>query len=479
MNIPPISTPTFPSIMIGVATAQNTVNTVPAIQLGIKEFQFVQTSGDPQKNWVKNATSALQYKGVNTRKPIFLSNKIDDDLIAITKYIRDRISLDPLIFNIGGGLKVHSLALWELFINRNQPKDLACYSNPQKGVIDFWKWEGNIIKQFTIPLDFDDDLENFLRVFGFSIENPGVKLYENGNVYNEIETFDFFQFTEFREFLSKCFGIIRPKEGSELTFEQARKLVNLKDSETREQLLNEIKLKNVGQIDWSNSLVQMKNNVFRKKVFDQILKFVKEKLLIPNRLQPTDYEFKDPNILKELSNRNLPSNFPLNSTSVRLIVGENSGFYFERILMNEITKILTENDHIIKKAYANVKVKSKDAEAEFDILLLTNQGTFYVLDGKLDEFDKKDENSRKLNVIKSGGVFSSFIPVFSFYPDDLNTDWNTNSIPQKIKDYHLQGIKFMVFNRCDKVSKKISVLNEEVNLPHFSDLLAYLNLKKR
>jgi hypothetical protein len=47
---------THPKLMIGVATAQNTVNTVPAIQLEVHEFCFVQTQGELQNSWVANAT---------------------------------------------------------------------------------------------------------------------------------------------------------------------------------------------------------------------------------------------------------------------------------------------------------------------------------------------------------------------------------------------------------------------------------------
>lgn len=470
---------TMPKKMIGVATAQNTVNTVPAIQLDIKEFLFIQTIGEAQNNWVKNALAALNHKMVLTPEPIILPKDIDDNLIEITKHVKNSIKSDPYIFNIGGGLKVHSLALWELFIHRNNSQDLACYSNPQKGVIDFWKWENNNIKQFTVPLDFDDELENFLKVFGFSLEDPGIKLFENGKTLYENKHFDFFQFQEFREFLSLSLSNKLPIKDGFLTVEQARNLVNFKNSEIKEELFETIKRKNPSQIIWTDKQIRISIKLFKTNLIGQILKFIRDKLIIPENSKTSFYEFKDLKLKEELKKRNLPNNFSCNSNSVRAILGESSGFYFEKILMIEIVEILNKGGHNIKKAFANVKIKSKDAKAEFDILLLTNQGTFYVLDGKLDEFDKKDENSRKLNVLKSGGAFSSFIPIFSFYPSDLGSSWLSSSILKKIKDYHLEGVKFMVFNQNENEVKKATVLNEDVNLPHFSDIVKYLNISQK
>jgi hypothetical protein len=471
---------THPKLMIGVATAQNTVNTVPAIQLGVQEFCFVQTQGEIQDSWVANASKGLKKNKIQTRIPIKIPKKIDDDFIKITQLLREKLDpKTPLIINLGGGLKVHSLALWELFTSRKNSFDQACYSNPQKGVIDFWKWEGETITHSISPLDYEDELEHFLDVFGFTITDPGIVLYEKGEISYTEEVFNFFKFPEFREFLSKTFKSRNTVPGDSLSLEKVRSLVDLSKPGITEQLVNDLKLKNIGQITWTPTYVSMSSKHFQANLLSQIFKFVREKLLVLDRLPSDLFQFRNEDLIQELEKRGFTSELPMNGKIISELLGEASGFYFEKVLMQEVVCILAKGNHIVKKAFANVKVESKDAEAEFDILLLTSQGTFFVLDGKLDEFERKDENSRKFNVNKSGGVFSSFIPVFSFYPEDLNSDWLGNSITQKIKDYHLQGGKYMVFNHHDPTREPFSILNEDVPIPHLKDFLSYLKLNKR
>ncbi|WP_146948754.1 hypothetical protein [Cyclobacterium qasimii] len=478
-NLNPLNT-SFPKTMIGVATAQNTVNTVPAIQLGIPNFQFIETEGAKKKGWVALAEKALSNKKIMVKPSIFLNTEIESDPFQICTYLPTKVdSNHPILWNIGGGQKNHILGLWETFKLRKNYNDQVCYSNIQSRVIELWSWEDDKIKHYQIPLDYEDELSNYLTVYGFEIKEGGEGnlLYENGKIKNKQETFDWFQFQEFRYFVASIFEKKAQSMPQTFTLEEVKKKLNGNVDDLSEELF-QILLKNNPQIKAENDIVHLQKNVLKFNILNLVLSFIKKKLLVNERFLPKEFTFSDPALIENLEKIELPRTLKKTTENLGKILGMSSGFYFENILISQIQKILEKGNHIITKAYANVKIKSRENEAEFDILLLTSLGTLHVLDGKLDAFDKKDENSRKHVLSQAGGAFSSFQPVFLFYPEDMTKDHISQSILQKLKDYAVSKSNFMIFNTTGNATERITIDEIEVEVKHFNNLLQHLGLKK-
>jgi hypothetical protein len=53
------------------------------------------------------------------------------------------------------------------------------------------------------------------------------------------------------------------------------------------------------------------------------------------------------------------------------------------------------------------------------VLLVTDFGTLIALDAKTDEFAKKDEDARTLNLNKVSGLYTDFWSVFPFFKEDI------------------------------------------------------------
>jgi hypothetical protein len=461
--------------MVGIATAQNTVNTVPMIQLKIPRLQFVETDGAKKNGWVTAASRALMYKNIKVEDSISLNTKIESDPFEISSFLILQLAEEEaILWNIGGGQKNHTLGLWEAFKLRRNRRDQVCYSNTQSRVIELWYWEENLIKHHRIPLDYDDDLASYLAVYGFEIKEggEGTLLYQNGEVQNRQEAFDWFQFQEFRYFLTHCFP--KAKADDMYSLASIRKL--LSDKDLAENLYDS--LVKVNPILNTDKKIMIGPNFIKVNSIGYFLSYLKNKILIPESLESQEFTFTDRLLIERLANLGFPPKLKMNSQTVSEILGMASGFYFENILICQIQKILERGDHLVKKVYSNVKIKSSDNEAEFDLLLLTSLGTLHVLDGKLDAFDKKDENSRKHVLAQAGGAFSSFQPVFSFYPEDVEAGSLSPALVQKLKDYSVSKSNFMVYNHGKEDITQIVINETKVNLKHFNKLLVHLNLLK-
>jgi len=463
--------------MIGVATAQNTINTVPAIQLGISKFRFIETSHAKIKGWMGFASKALAKKGVKVLTPISLDESIESDFLKIEQMLLSEPDLNvPILWNIGGGQKNHMLGLWEVFKKRKNPLDQVCYSNIQSRSIEFWYWEKDQINHHRIPLDYDDELANYLAVYGFEIKEngEGTLLYTNDKVQNRHEVFDWLKYPEFRTFQSKSFKKL--ETGSKETFSLDEIKKSLADKSVIEQLGKAVIAKN--PILNTTEKINIRPNFISENLINFILSFIRKQILVSERIAPQDFTFSDPELVSKLTEIGVDATLKMNSLSLEKIYGMTSGLFFEQILIAQIQKILEGGNHLVKKAYANVKIKSKDNEAEFDILLLTSLGTLHVLDAKMDVFDKKDENSRKLVLSQAGGAFSSFRPVFSFYPNDMDEEIISPALLQKFRDYSLENADFMVFNSMDFENLKLIINDQPVLFKHFNSLLSHLNLLK-
>lgn len=468
----------YPDLMLGIATAQNTVNTVPAIQLGVQEFCFVETEGASNAGWVKNATIALENRKIRVLPSIKPKVGSDHDIVRLKNLLAKKIpNKQGVFFNLGGGMKQHSIAVWEVFQERKNPDDWACYSNPQAGTIDLWHWKDGEIVMDSTPLDFDDELENLLKVFGFEIEDPGIKIFEAGKALWEEEVVNFLQYQEFREYVYRCYGSAVSENKGFHHLDEIKSMLNINKGNWSEDLKKTLVEKNKLQFRLLNKKPFFSLDSFNSYFIPQILKFIKEKVLIPEKMATGYFEFTNPELLNLLERKKINSKLSLDTRVLNEIFGVKIGDYFEKLVIKKVLKTLENPTHTVKRAYANVKIKSKDAKAEFDIVLQTSHGTFYTLDAKTFEFDKKDENSRKLNVLKSGGVFSAFIPVYLFYPEDMETDWYGDSVPTKIKNSALEGNQFMVFNNSPDI-KEVHFQQNEIKINHLDNFLSILKLKK-
>ena len=98
-----------------------------------------------------------------------------------------------------------------------------------------------------------------------------------------------------------------------------------------------------------------------------------------------------------------------------------------------------------------------------------------VLDAKTDDFDKKDEDARKHNLLSAAGVYADFIPVYLFFPEDIGKPWANQAIQSKLKDSSINRKKYLTFN-SEAENKNVEILKQKCELNPISQLLKILRL---
>ena len=156
------------------------------------------------------------------------------------------------------------------------------------------------------------------------------------------------------------------------------------------------------------------------------------------------------------------------------------GIYFETVVQYEISRVLTDDPdaHCVNQIWANVRLRNDQfrvESAEYDILLVTNFGTFLPIDAKTYDFKRKDEQARIYNLEQASGLYTEFWSVFPCFTEDIKDE----SILQRKQAWHKllnmpfemqrRGSKMLVMsgrgvkNLCLKKGKrnKVTHLNEE------------------
>jgi len=467
-------------LMIGVSTAQNTTNVLPALQLKVDYFIAIETSKATKNNWSLGMNSVLKKRGIKVLSPIQLKKEEDSRIDLIYKQIKD-ISLEEteVIWNLGGGQKAQQFAMWQAFMHRSKQgiNEVACYANPENKKIELWEFdkEKNELEYFDENTNSTLTAAEIFEIYGFQLEIENTNLlYSNDKTKNSNQKlYELLDYQDFRKFFFNLPKTSPANESNQnlLSKKEFVEMATKIDDAELKKIFKKLK-KNNQPINESVVVPQLRKEIVNRmkalfnkppsnkkiKIFDTKLK---EKLY---NITGKEFEYL------EVSYRFFNTFFPNYSKM---------SFLFEEMLSEKIQNILLNNKNYVLEAYTNVNLsKDKNVIAEYDVLLVTKWGTIISIDAKTFGVAKKDIDARILNLRKGAGRYIEFALCFPYYLSDIDKEWFPNEIkklPQKLDKYHL---KYFMLNDKTNVSKLL-VDDQKINIIPIDCFLEQFKLLKK
>ena len=464
----------FPKLMLGISTKQNTINLIPAFQMQVSSFVFIETDYAKNQGWALNSKKVLEFRKVKVLDSVQIPENENSNLSFISKKIIDFLKNEQAVnFNFGGGQKAQSMALWEVFKARKKQFDIACYADQTYKKIDFWFWEDDNLKQNTVKIESNITALEYFQIHGFTIVDGGQPILNSSKTKSKLEIIEF---REFREYINLCFKKSLIDKEKTYTIEEIKSFFrpNLKPVLKHEIEKKISTIKFISKILDSGKKIEKVNidkNQYDSLFYEIILKTIREIILKPNFSQSEQFVLKNSELKKILGT----STLNVSTQDLGQIIGKKIGQYFEEVVFNKIGQILSNAPHNVFDVRTNVKISKGDEKGEYDIVIVTKSGTMIVLDAKTDDFDKKDEDARKHNLLSAAGVYADFIPVYLFFPEDLGKPWANQAVQAKLKDSTINRKKYFTFN-SETENKDIEILKQSCKLNPISQFITILRL---
>ncbi|GAB6091545.1 hypothetical protein JCM12856_31390 [Spirochaeta dissipatitropha] len=372
--------------MIGVSTGQNISNLIPAVQFEteLSGYCLLETTRAQQFNWSKGLTSVLHSRGV---KVATLDLKgIDSNIPLIIQTIKEQVwdHTEPIMWNIGGGQKPQQIAVWEVFRAR-------C----DKGLSD------------SICYANQDDA-GILEIWSYN--DSGHLTLAKQEIYVDISVEEIFTVSGFQ--LREEPNIIY-KRGEIIDYDLSTDLLTF--PEFREYML---------RLPAKNS----RNN-----------RIDTAKRTIP---------VHSPQLKAQIHRNSIQLNASLLRSCMKFEnLKPGPGYYFEKIVIDRIWKLLNSQKHNINVAYANlITERGGNIAAEYDLLCVTTKGTVRALDAKTFDFKYKDIDARLYNLEQGSGYYRSFSAVFPFDVEDLSKTYFPDQLRHLPSRLMKRNLDFYVVN---------------------------------
>ncbi len=500
--------------MIAVTTAKNITNAIPAINSNIESITFIDTPMARAKKWGYGIQSVLQSRDILINPSISLTKDNEARIDLIIKEINSNITDEPIIWNLGGGQKAHQLAIWEVFRNRKNSLDIAVYTNQSTKKNEWWQFKDDELKHQETPINATLTGIEILKTYGadkIKAEKPIFsKIQKYYNTTKKIT--DCMDFPEFRQYtfgINERLGLnennkdsiknIIQNNSNNSNLDLARKLLTLMQKDDYSIMSHDEKL--VFLIE--NTILWFKQ--YWKQKFKKIPGFQKElkiigsdflkdqiKDIINKRITNNQKSLSDPHelgytiptrinnmliqalkdrdrsfsnikdivtedpLLKKLLMDKIPDFKEKLSTGDMIFhhLSQSHKFplYFEEVLARRLIELLDKyENNSINEIYSNVTVfQDNKPIAEFDLLIVTQDGNLISLDAKTFDLEKKDLDARLYNLQKLSGEYGRFIVALPYYTQDIE-----NALyPQELVNlpYNLQekNIPFFVISNSRK-----------------------------
>jgi hypothetical protein len=436
-------------LMIGVSTAQNITNLIPAVQKNIRisKFLILETSTAQKCDWSSGLISVL--KSRNIADETLNIAGIDSNILEIKKKVLDKLKthIEPVMWNLGGGQKPQQIPLWEIFKARNeiQIKDVVCYANQDVrdySLLEFWEFDANNqLHRRTEEIEVDLRAEEIFRVFGFEVKEKTLIYSRRSNVSFAPVT-DLMRFKEFRQYLFELpkRNVIAPEAETKYSLEEIAQILKNKRDDINKSLLEKFEDQNFQAL----TPLSTKSDCLRAfltgksdQPFGKIIDWLKEPPTI-KKIPITDSKLKtslgyDANI-EEMEVT--PVILELLKTGLK-----KTSDYFEIIVAQRIRDLLQSTTHKIIEAYSNLKIARVGNEAvvaaEYDVLCVTNKGTIIALDAKTFDFENKDIDARLYNLEQGSGFYRTFSPVIPLDFEDVDEEY----LPKELIKLTLKMLK--------------------------------------
>ncbi len=471
-------------LMIGVSTAQNTTNVLPALQMKIDYFIALETSAAHQRGWSNGMYAVLKQKGIKVLDPIILKPEEDSRIDLISTKLHNIIPKNvEVLWNLGGGQKAQQFGLWKTFMDRvkNGYDEIACYANPESKLLEIWEYDKNALSFYSNPIESTLFAKDIFDIYGYELNIPKGALFYTNKQYHPV-LYGYSKLLDYKEFRKFFFKV--PKTSP--------------DNKENQIVISKQELLNLaGKIDDEKLKSYYHKELIKKQKLNQILdeqivpalrkRIVNEFKSLFNKSQKTEiisiYERHLKELLQKITFKNIAElEISLDYFNKIFPDFRKTSFLFESILQEKVIELLVENPNYITEAYSNVTLYSKEGEvvAEYDILFVTQWGTLIAIDAKTFDVNVKDIDARILKLREGAGRYVDFVVVFPYYPEDIDSKWfpkEIRELPVKLKKHNL---KFFAYNN-QPGPFAVDIFNngKAISLSPVSNILDFLNLIKK
>lgn len=443
-------------LMIGVSTEQNTTNVMPALQMRVDRFLFLETSYAAKKEWSKGAETILQSRWIRIIKSLKLASEADSRIDIISEKLKSyaaKQSDTQIIWNIGGGQKAQQMALWQTFTDRSRAglKDSACYANPASEQLEIWNYENSKLNYAQKPLNSRLSAEEILLIFGYQTQNTGTPL----EIFRpKVNTKNLWSNNDFRRFFYMLPAITDEEQTKMIEKSEIPKFVknHIKEIKKKQKQYLSEKLDAAGNSISKNAIIHNYTDEFLSKTQKYITSAFKENKPAPS-FNDTEAEFN-------AACRKVGLTKPIKlsfDTFTRLTQTPGPAVYFEKLLFAIIRKRLPDK-YISCMLNIDVYPQGSDKRvAEYDVLLADKSGKLTALDAKTFEFPGKDEDARMYNISQAGGKYVKFIPVLPYSPEDAIKPHYPEKLKALIKRLLEEGKEFYVMPGNTETSQTFDI----------------------
>lgn len=361
-------------LFIGVTTEQSTANLVPAGQLGARRYLALDSGLARQRSWGDGLLAVLGSRGVAVRSELWEG----PTLSILLGRLKELVDAEPAVtWILGGGTKLHQVAIWECFHSREKGDDEVVYADPGTGRLHRFRFEDGTLDEDVFhvraSLTSTEIIEAFGRRIGQSHGPP------------EPAEEDLIRWRTDTLHRRALIGLGRGSAGD----------VDPEDQRTLRE--------------WNNTLIESCKADVGAAVTEK---------LEGERGQPaaqraraalnTAWDLKE--WLRALEV--MPAD-PVRAFGERW---HKYSEYFERLLAEVVRSSLGGEVEL----RMNVKVYfGKAEEQEHDVLLTLPNGTLLSIDAKTFTAPRKELDARLVNLRRSGGRMSRFVLALPFHADDL------------------------------------------------------------
>lgn len=440
-------------VMFCNSTGNNTVNLIPALQLGIKKVFIISTEHTEMVLTPALVKIMRDYKIAAERKVI--EKDIEKDVILLTDRLSDASrDIKKIVWNITGGQKIPILAFNMAFnnrINNGFEDDVMLYTEASPPEIWFF---GSEYKTEHIRSDANISLTSLLLLYGSEIVKHD-KLYPepSDDVLRNIQTgrlaLKYFMKNEwFREVF---FNSMKPNEAYTKKREEIIELIKHALNDVKPKL-SELGLTSVGYENFVNEMNILAErirtglfeeaqkiarrliilgkpseiyndywNSIKKRVVDGVLENIKHKR--EKLMQAAVDEVQKRNIISSIRSiggeiEDFRGNF-FYKNDLKKLSAFRPGILFEWMVASYIIDVIQHNEKIRNNIVSiHMGVKTKKAEApdsqidtDIDITISTKFGTLLFLEMKAHEFSGDIVKSKESTAYKKSGPYGKAIMV--------------------------------------------------------------------
>ncbi|GDX83928.1 hypothetical protein LBMAG42_57390 [Deltaproteobacteria bacterium] len=401
---------------VGISTEQNTANLIPCLHLmpAGGRYTALDTKGAREGGWGAGVASVLTSRGWRCDAMPFDGTSVNS--------LRDVLATipGPVCWLLGGGQKVHTLALWEQF-HEAGPGDAAAYTDPASGETTLYWFEekdGDRLAEELRRTEVKLEADEVLRAFGRQLVSSRPPPLP---VIAEVDRF--------------CTDGDYRRKWFRLGGEQDERLAL------------------AASVTSISSLFELLGDPPARGRLRQVLGDDLEKWLArPGQIGPPDPRAMASHVLKELARAeqwrtafNVLPNAPIATPFGEFTL---LSAYFEALVAHACTAWSASS--AMKVAAINAqfgKTGSAVWDAECDVLMLTGAGTLVSLDAKTFDVKEKDLAARLYTIQQASGHLAQFIPVLPYFPADFEHD---------LPSSELRGLPFQL----DRNRRRFLVLSD-------------------